>query len=165
MVDQNDGSSAEPRPPTLADLLHLCGELNRAGARYIVVGGMAVIQHGFTRATEDIDLLVDPSPENFEKIRAALMTLPDQAIREVKTGELDEYMVIRVGDEIVVDLMKAACGIEYAEASKDITTLVLQSVTIPFASPKLLWRMKQTHRDKDRLDRLFLAELLKNEGR
>jgi hypothetical protein len=165
MVDQNDGSSPEPRPPTLNDLLHLCGELNRAGARYIVVGGMAMIQHGFTRATEDIDLLVDPSPENFEKIRAALMTLPDQAIREVKTGELDQYMVIRVGDEIVVDLMKAACGIEYAEASQDITTLVIQSVTIPFASPQLLWRMKQTHRDKDSLDRLFLAELLKNENR
>ena len=165
MVDQNDGSPPEPRPPTLADLLHLCGELNRAGARYIVVGGMAVIQHGFTRATEDVDLLVDASPENFEKIRTAMMTLPDQAIREVRTGELDQYMVIRVGDEFVVDLMKAACGIEYAEASRQVTTLTIQGVTIPFASPQLLWRMKQTHRDKDNLDRLFLAELLKNENR
>src|SRR5919108_2310091 len=31
----------------------------KAGARYIVIDGMAIIQHGFVRATEDIDLLVD----------------------------------------------------------------------------------------------------------
>ncbi|MDB6124908.1 MAG: hypothetical protein JWQ71_3901 [Pedosphaera sp.] len=49
MVDQNDGSSLQPRPPKLTDLLHLCRELNAAGAKYIVIGGMAVIQHGFTR--------------------------------------------------------------------------------------------------------------------
>jgi len=35
---------------------------------------------------------------------------------------------------------------------------------IPFASPKLLWRTKQTHRDKDAIDRTFLARLLKQRG-
>jgi len=163
MVNKNDGAPDEPRPPTLADLLHLCGELNAAGAKYIVVGGMAIIQHGFTRATEDIDLLVESSPENFEKVRAAMMTLPDGAIREVQPGELDQYLVIRVGDEFVVDLMKAACGIEYAEASKAISSFTIQGVTIPFANPQLLWRMKQTHREKDSLDLLFLSELLKHQ--
>jgi len=129
----------------------------------MVVGGMAVIQHGFTRATEDIDLLVEGSPENFEKVRAAMMTLPDRAIQEVKPGELDQYLVIRVGDEFVVDLMKSACGIQYGEAAKDMVKFTIQGVVIPFASPRLLWRMKQTHREKDALDLLFLSELLKSE--
>lgn len=32
------------------------------------------------------------------------------------------------------------------------------------ASLALLWRTKQTHREKDALDRTFLAELLKKKG-
>jgi hypothetical protein len=32
--------------------------------------------------------------------------------------DLDNYLVVRVADEFIVDLMKSACGIEYVEASK-----------------------------------------------
>jgi hypothetical protein len=35
----------------LEDLLKICRSLNNAGARYLVIGGFAIIQHGFTRAT------------------------------------------------------------------------------------------------------------------
>jgi hypothetical protein len=38
--------------------------------------------------------------------------------------------------------MKAACGIEYPEAAKDVVDCELQGVPNPFASPRLLWRMK-----------------------
>ena len=55
MVDANDGQALESRPPTFDDLVQLCSALNRAGAEYVVVGGMAVIHHGFVRATEDVD--------------------------------------------------------------------------------------------------------------
>jgi hypothetical protein len=72
VVDSDAGKEAESRPPTLEDLLHLCSELNRVGAKYIVIGGMAIIRLGFVRATEDIDLLVDSSPENQELVRQAL---------------------------------------------------------------------------------------------
>jgi hypothetical protein len=36
--------------------------LNRAGVRYLVVGGLAVVAHGFVRFTADIDLVLDPDP-------------------------------------------------------------------------------------------------------
>lgn len=162
MVASNDNPTPDARPPTLEDLLDLCRRLNAAGARYIVIGGMAIIQHGFVRATEDIDLLVDASAENFEKIKSAMLGLPDGAIREVGPDDLNQYVVVRVADEFVVDLMKAACGVEYAEASGEISFIAIEDVNIPFATPRLLWRLKQTHREKDTLDRLFLAELLKN---
>ena len=55
MVDADDGPPLEARPPGVADLVSLCRSLNREGARYIVIGGMAIIQAGFVRATEDID--------------------------------------------------------------------------------------------------------------
>lgn len=163
MVDPHDGSAEEARPPTLDDLLGLCRNLNEAGAKYIVVGGMAVIQHGFVRATEDIDLLVDASAENQQKIRAALEQLPDAAIREMAADDLDRYVVVRVADEFVVDLMKAACGVEYDEAREQIMRVEIKDVVIPFASRELLWRLKQTQREKDVLDRQFLRQLMDGE--
>ena len=116
MVDQDDGAALESRPPTLDDLIDLCRRLNEEGAEYVVIGGMAILQLGFVRATEDIDLLVDASPENFERLRRAMLSLPDQAIEEVRPTDLDEYVVVRVADEFVVDLMKTACGVDYQEA-------------------------------------------------
>ncbi len=139
-----DNSKMESRPPTLNDLVDLCRRLNDAGASYMVIGGMAIIQQGFVRATEDVDLLIDASQENQGRVRRALMDLPDGAIKEMEPTDLDTYIVVRVADEIVVDLMKSACGIEFKEASKDIEWVAIQGVSIPFASAQLLWRMKQT---------------------
>ena len=164
-MDAQDGNSTpESRFPTLDDLLLLCRRLNDSGAKYIVIGGWAIIQLGFARTTADIDLLVDASPENFEKIKSAMLGLPDGAVKEVAPDDLDKYVVVRVGDEFVVDLMKAACGVEYAEASHDVSWQDVSGVNIPFANPKLLLRLKQTYRDKDVADRLFLEALLKRSG-
>jgi hypothetical protein len=63
---------------------------------------------------------------------------------------------VRVSDEILVDLMISACGIDYAEASKSIEVAEVAGVPIPFADVHLLLRMKQTHREKDAEDRVFL---------
>jgi hypothetical protein len=163
MVDTNDGQASKSRPPSLTDLLKLCQGLNDAGASYIVIGGMAMMQAGFVRATEDIDLLVETSAENQERVRRALMLLPDQAVREMAADDVDKYTVVRVADEIVVDLMKSACGIEYEEARGLVSYVDIGGVRIPFASPELLWKLKQTRREKDQLDLLFLKELLKKQ--
>ena len=165
MVDSETGGKSESRAPTIEDLLHLCRQLNCAGAKYIVIGGMAIIYHGFTRATEDIDLLLDPSPENQARVREALMGLPDQAVRDVTETDLDQYQVVRVADEFVVDLMKSACGIAYREASPGIEWAEFDGVRIPFAGAELLWKLKQAPRAKDEVDRSFLRALLKTKGR
>ena len=75
-------------------------------------------------------------------------------------GDLDRYVVVRIADEFVVDLLKAACGVQYEDAHDLVDLVEVQGVPIPFASPELLWRTKQTIRDKDRLDRMFLETLL-----
>ncbi|MCW5551496.1 MAG: hypothetical protein KIS67_04940 [Verrucomicrobiae bacterium] len=129
-----------------------------------MLGGFAIIQSGFARATSDIDLLIDTSPENFARVKAAMLQLPDGAVREVTAEDFKECLVVRVGDEFVVDLMGQACGIGYEEASRDITFTEIAGVNVPFANPELLWKTKQTHREKDALDRIFLAELLKKKG-
>ena len=122
---------------------------------------MAMNQQGLLRATEDIDLLLEGSRENQEKVRKALEILPDKAVRDVNENDLDEYMVVRVADEIVVDLMLSACGLVYAEAAGEIEIRQIQGVSIPFASARFLLRTKQTYRDKDIPDRIFLERKLR----
>jgi hypothetical protein len=135
----------------------LCRELNSRGARYVVVGGFAIIAAGLPRVTGDIDLIVARDLENEGRVFAALSTLPDNAVRELQPGELQQYNVIRVADEILVDLMGSAGGIDYAEAAKDVVVREVDGVPIPFASPRLLWRMKAvTHRERDAADLVFL---------
>jgi hypothetical protein len=160
MVDHHDGAAEESRPPTLNDLLSLCRELNARGARYVVIGGMAMIRAGFVRGTEDIDLLIEGSPENQAAVRKALEILPDKAVSELREGDLERYVVVRVADEIVVDLLLSAGGVGYAEALPETIIVDVEGVPIPFASPRLLLRMKETGREKDALDLLFLRELL-----
>ena len=125
---------------------------------------MAIIQSGFGRATNDIDLLIDVDPDNQERVRRALMALPDQAVRDMAADDLERYAVVRVADEIVVDLMRSACGVAYSEASGMVDEVEIEGVPIPFANPRLLWRTKNTLRDKDKADRAFLAQLLAARG-
>ena len=160
-MDKKNNEYLESRPPTLEDFLRLCRHLNENKVKYIVIGGMAIIQHGFVRATEDIDLLIESGIENEEKIKKALSYLPDNAVNDISPGDINKYSVVRVADEIIIDLMKAACSIDYEAASESIIEVDLEGVKIPFASMELLWKMKQTLREKDLIDKAFLAERLK----
>ena len=124
------GAEKVPRAPRLTDLGRLGAELNRLGARYVVVGGFAIIQAGYARFTTDLDLLVDTSPENEAKIFEALRSLPDQAVNQLDPGDIEKFTVVRVGDEILVDLMKSGCGVDYAEAIKDVQFHEIEGVRI-----------------------------------
>jgi len=118
------------RPPRKEDLVKLCEELNRLGAKYIVIGGLAMNNLGLVRTTEDVDLLIDPSPENQHRVREALLILPEKAIRELGADEdLRQWIVTRVNDEITVDLMTEACGVRYEEAKAEVQIREVQCVS------------------------------------
>jgi hypothetical protein len=103
-------------------------------------------------------------PENEARVIQALLILSDQAAREIQPGEIAQYGVVRVGDEVLVDLMKSGCGVTYADAVKDAVVFEIDGVPMPFASPRTLWRMKQTVRAKDIPDRVYLQQLLQAQG-
>lgn len=117
----DDGTYA--REPQLEDLVRLGRALNAHGVRYVLIGGFAVIAHGAARTTKDIDLLIDAAPANVARVRAALQILEDNAVADVADDDLTRYSVVRVADEIVVELMARACGIEYREAASDAVSM------------------------------------------
>lgn len=159
-VEQPDST----RPPSLDDLLLICESLNKQYACYIIIGGLAIFEHGLARMTEGVDLLIDVNPDNVSLVKIALEWLPDEASREVNDTDVAEYVVVRINDEITVDLMGSACGVRYQDAESMIEWREIRGVRIPFASPQLLWKTKQTYREKDALDRAFLKKWFADHG-
>jgi hypothetical protein len=96
------------------------------------------------RATADVDLLIDTSLENEALVYRALEILPDKAVRELKPGEVSRCGVVRVGDEIMVDLMKSAFGIEYAEAANEIVIREVPGGGNPFRIPAVTLAHQET---------------------
>ena len=121
---------------------------------------MAMVLHGFNRGTEDIDLLVDKATTNIALLKKALSILPDNAIRDVLDSDVEKYEVVRVADEVVVNLMRSACGINFKSAENQIEWHELEGVKVPFASAELMLKTKQTLREKDEIDRLYLQRIL-----
>lgn len=163
-MEDEPNDAERTRPPLMGDLVGICRELNQRSVNYIVIGGMAINIHGFTRNTEDIDLLIETEETNERKILEVLSLLPDGAAKELRPGEVAKYVVVRVCDDITVDLMAKACDHDYESAKGLISPVVVDGVTIPFASPILLWKTKQTFREKDQIDQLFLRKLLEDRG-
>jgi hypothetical protein len=64
MFAKSDDRQIYSRVPTIDDLVKICKSLNENDFKYIVINGMVIINAGYARATEDIDLLIEPSSEN-----------------------------------------------------------------------------------------------------
>jgi len=72
------------RPATWEDLLRLARDLAAEGARYALIGGYAIAAHGYNRFSEDLDLLVDPSPENTGRWVRALASVLLRALEATR---------------------------------------------------------------------------------
>lgn len=152
------------RPATWADLLQLARYLNAEGARYALIGGYAIAAHGYNRFSEDVDLLVDPSPQNTGRWVRALSKLPDGAAAELagddELFEREGHYAIRINDEFTVDVMPAACGHGWLELAPHIVEMEIDGVTLPVLSLQGLLLTKEGMRDKDKADRAVLLRAL-----
>jgi hypothetical protein len=162
-MDGSDDLEQFSRIPTLEDLVALCRNLNAHDVSYVIIGGFAVIRFGYIRATGDIDLLVENSPENIEKIRKALSYLPDGEAHKISDNDLDQYRVLRVSGEITVALLGKACDVTYRDAIPHVFWDEIQGVKIPYLKPELLIRTKMSVRPKDVQDRNYLQRFTKGE--
>lgn len=148
------------RHATLADLKTLVQSLNQQGANYLLIGGYALFVHGYHRATTDIDVLVPATPEDGEKVKAALMVLPDQAAKDLDPIWFSEGDHIRVADAFVVDIMLNACGETFETLKQFAVTVDLEGIPVRTVNLEGLIRTKQTMRDKDVSDRNILERAL-----
>ena len=142
------------------EIVRVCKALNSEGVKYIVVGGCAVILHGYRRTTYDIDLLVDPSSENIRRVKEVFREVfQSDEISEIRDVDIEQYAVIRFApesEEIVIDLIGKIGKVNFEAAIKDIEEVELEGVKIPVCGLSTLIETKKGIRPKDKEDLLFL---------
>lgn len=157
------------RPATWEDVKALARYLDEAGAEYALVGGYAIAAHGFSRFSEDIDILVNPSAENARRWIVALSRLPDRAAAELAAeGDVfanDKCYAIRINDEFTVDVMPSIAGLSWAEMTPHIVKMTIDGTPIRLLDLPGLLKTKQGVRPKDQMDAAVIAEALRRLGK
>jgi predicted nucleotidyltransferase len=148
------------RPATLDDLKLLLRALNEHAVDYLLIGGYALAAHGYQRATTDIDVLVRATPESGQRVKDALMVLPDRAAKDLEPGWFEEGENIRVADAFVVDIMLNANGQTFDSLRKYAETIDLDGVPVQTVNLEGLLLTKQTMHDKDAADRAILERAI-----
>ena len=148
------------RPATADDLKRIVRALNDTGARYLLVGAYALFAHGYQRATTDIDLVVQASVANGERVRQALLVLADQSARDIDPAWFTEGDNIRVADEITVDLLFSPCAQTYELLQAHEQIVDLDGVPVHTVSLQGLLLTKQTQRPQDIQDSAILRRAI-----
>ena len=95
----------------------LLRELAAVDARYLVVGAYALAHHARPRATGDLDLWIDCSPENAVSAHAALRAF-GAPLADLRAVELSEpELVYQIGiPPRRIDILTSLTGLAFAEA-------------------------------------------------
>jgi hypothetical protein len=148
------------RPATLEDLKALLRSLNQHHVDYFLIGGYALAAHGYQRATTDIDIVVPASVIVGQRVKEALLILPDQAAKEIDSAWFEEGENIRVADAFVVDVLLNANGQTYEMLRPYAQTITFEGIPVSTINLEGLLLTKQTLREKDVPDRIIIERAL-----
>jgi hypothetical protein len=142
----------------------LCRLLNEEEARYVVVGATAMQLWGTTRATRDIDILIEPTIENAQRVLTALARLPFGIAAEHTPEEIVSRGVTMIGDTPNVDVLTRAWNLEWPAAERDLSVFSVEGVPVPTVSIQHLIESKRTGRLQDLADIQLLEEMQRLRG-
>ena len=134
-------------------------------ARFVLVGGFAVIANRFIRATEDIDFLVPDDTDNDQRVLAALVGLDgvryrdDAPLREEHLiGQTHLRAATRAG---VIDIIRGGLPpLDYETVEQRAMPAEYGDVEFPVASLSSIVGFKRlADRPRDRNDLIGLAEI------
>ena len=105
------------------DVRTILSALNDANVRYLIVGGLAVVAHGYVRFTQDIDLVVQLERENVLRAMSALMAIGYRPLIPVEAAQFaDETLRQQWRDEN--GMIVFHCSIRTVKARVLISLLV-----------------------------------------
>jgi len=137
-----------------SDFKDLLQSLNAAGARYLIVGGYAVMVHTEPKYTKDLDIWIEPEPENARLVLSALRVFgaPTEDVRESDFTEPDVFFQIGI-DPVRIDIMTTVNGVEFGAAWERRLTVDFGGVSAPVLSrPDLIAAKVASGRPQDRRD-------------
>lgn len=132
----------------------LLESLARAEVKFIVVGGIAVALNGFVRTTDDVDILIERSPQNIQRLLAALDSFGEGHARELSLEDFDESEgAIRVIEDFPLDIFTVMRGQSYPDLVPYLRQTKINDAQIDFLNADGLIRLKaDSAREKDQID-------------
>jgi len=127
--------------------------------RYLVIGGIASILYGVPRATFDLDILIESTPDNAKRLLDSLSDagLGTASLTDVKEVLSNEITVFK--DWVRIDVQTVTPGLNFREAWEGRETMTFQGQTFYVASKKdLISSKRASGRDID-LEDVRLLEL------
>lgn len=123
--------------------LKLFACLNRRGAEYLLIGGALSIAYGVPRVTKDIDLFLNPVPENAEALLQSLKEMGFGTANMIDAKEICQTEVTIFKDILRVDILTKVKGLTFEKAWQNKVFLELDRVMIPSLSLDDLIRSKK----------------------
>ena len=138
----------------LPDWIELCTLFSAHGVEYLIVGGQAVIAHGYPRLTKDLDLWIAPTEANGQRVLGALAEFGTPlAGFELLRFTDPETMLTLGADPFRIDVLTDIPGVEFASAYARRTSVVLEGKPLPLISKfDLLTNKKAVGRLQDLAD-------------
>lgn len=100
-----------------------------------MVGGYAVVYHGFTRATADLDVWVGTDPRNAERLVAALRAFGFGVPELSADLFVKERSVVRMGvPPLRIEILTTIAGVAFEECYRHRTRDVIDEVEIHLIS-------------------------------
>ncbi len=131
--------------------------------KYVVIGGIAAVIHGVPRATFDLDILVEATPENIQPLLDALL---DAGIGTASLTNVDEILSNEITifkDRVRIDVQTSTPGLSFQDAWKRRKTMEYQGQVFYVVSLyDLISSKRATGREVD-LEDVRLLELADDE--
>jgi hypothetical protein len=84
--------------------------------RYVVIGGIAAVLHGVPRATFDLDILIEATPENAQKLLDALLEANLGTASMITAEELLAHEITIFQDRVRIDVQTLTPGLKFEDA-------------------------------------------------
>lgn len=136
------------------DLREFVELLNSLDVRYIVVGAYALAYHGHVRYTADIDLFIERSQENADRLMQAMNKFGFGQLNFTSSDFMEDNQVIQLGvSPNRIDLLTFLSGVSFDEAWTTREPGEIDGLNVPFISREMLKRTKAaTGRQQDLAD-------------
>ncbi len=127
--------------------------LNKAAVEYIVVGGYAVILHGYVRSTADMDIWINKTSVNYQKLKDAFFDF-GAPVFSAEEFLGDQFDVWGIGIEPNrIEVLNKVKGLEFSEAYPFCNTFIQNSIKVKYIHLNHLIQAKEAAgRFKDKAD-------------
>ncbi|TLV02550.1 nucleotidyl transferase AbiEii/AbiGii toxin family protein [Dyadobacter luticola] len=132
--------------------------LNKHSVEYLVVGGYAMAFHGRPRFTGDLDIWINISDRNAEKMLVVLVEFGFASLGYQKDDFLKENIINQIGyPPLRIDILTSIDGVTFSEAVEHRKVILVDSIKVPFIGlSQLIANKKASNRPQDIADVIAL---------